>query len=242
VRAVVTLDPENALCGQFWGGGSHPGEQVLRRIGGRARNQFINATPGLRALRTNLSAEHHQHGWVTGLDGRRIPTGADYKALNRIVTSSEAILCKRWLIDVHDELCERFRYGTDGEVYLALWVHDELVAICSPEIAETVGEIMIRHARAAGAPYEFRVPLDAEFKIGQSWAGEPAGTPQDDISAASQAIEGGARFAERRPAAPRGTRRHCDGGDRDRAPAVPAARRRDRSAARQRQDLLSIPR
>ena len=87
-------------------------------------DRFIAATPGLRALRASLSAEHRRRGWVEGLDGRRIPTEADYKALNRIVTASEAIICKRWLIDVHAKLCSQFRYGPDGDAYLALWVHD----------------------------------------------------------------------------------------------------------------------
>jgi DNA polymerase I-like protein with 3'-5' exonuclease and polymerase domains len=125
----------------------------------------------LRALRASLSAEHRRRGWVEGLDGRRIPTDADYKALNRIVTASEAIICKRWLIDVYAELYSQVRYGPDGDAYLALWVHDELVICCRPAIAEQVGEILIRHARKAGEQYGFRAPLDAEFKIGRDWAG-----------------------------------------------------------------------
>jgi DNA polymerase I len=165
------LDPNNPLYGRLCRNESHPG--VVAQVGRLALDSFLAATPGLGKLRTNLAEEHRRRGWVEGLDGRRVPTDADYKALNRIVTASEAIICKRWLVDVYDELCSRFRYGPDGEVYLALWIHDELVAICKPELAETVGEILVRHAVKAGDPYGFRVPLDAEFKIGRSWAGEP---------------------------------------------------------------------
>jgi hypothetical protein len=64
------------------------------------------------------------------------------------------------------------RYGWDGDVVIVLWVHDELVACCRPEIADQVGEIMVRHAREPGEFYHFKVPLDAEYKIGRSWAGE----------------------------------------------------------------------
>ena len=104
-----------------------------------------------------------------------VPTEADYKALNRIVTSSEAIICKTWLAAVYAELCARFRYGSEDkdDVWIALWIHDEIVAVCRPEIAEQVGEILVRHARKAGEPYGFRVPLEAEFKIGRDWAGTP---------------------------------------------------------------------
>jgi len=171
VRAVMAIAPEDALGAKFWAGTKHPSEAVLRLTGKRVLERFIAATPGLRALRANLSAEHRRRGWVEGLDGRRIPTEADYKALNRIVTAAEAIICKRWLREVHAELCMRFRYGPDGDAYLALWVHDELVICCRPELAEQVGELLVRHARKAGEHYGFRVPLDAEFKIGRDWAG-----------------------------------------------------------------------
>jgi DNA polymerase I-like protein with 3'-5' exonuclease and polymerase domains len=184
VRAVTAIAPENALCAQFWAGNKYPSESVLRRTGQRALDRFIAATPGLRELRANLSTEHRRRGWVTGLDGRRIPTGADYKALNRIVTASEAVICKRWLVDVHAQLHSRFRYGPDGDVYIALWIHDEIVVCCRPAIAEQVGEVLIRHARKAGESYGFRLPLDAEFKIGRDWAG----TPLDKKNAPSSSL------------------------------------------------------
>src|SRR5262249_43072292 len=155
VRAVAAIDPGNALSAKFWAGSRHPSEAALRLTGKRVLDQFITATRGLRALRANLSAEHRRRGWVEGLDGRRIPTEADYKALNRIVTASEAVICKRWLIEVHTELRKRFRYGPDGDVYIALWIHDELVTCCRPAIAEQVGEILVRHAREASAYYGF---------------------------------------------------------------------------------------
>jgi DNA polymerase I-like protein with 3'-5' exonuclease and polymerase domains len=171
VRTVAAIAQTDPLSTKFWGGAKHPSDGALRVTGKRALDRFVAATPGLRQLRTNLTAEHRRRGWVEGLDGRRIPTEADYKALNRIVTASEAIICKRWLVDVHAELCTRFSYGPDGDAYLALWIHDELVICCRPAIAEQVGEILVRHACTAGEPYGFRVPLEAEFKIGRDWAG-----------------------------------------------------------------------
>jgi len=172
-RTVTSIAPAHPLNTKFWGGAKHPSDGALRVTGKRALDRFVAATPGLRTLRAKLSGEHRRCGWVEGLDGRRIPTEADYKALNRIVTASEAIICKRWLVDVHTELCRRFRYGPDGDAYLTLWIHDELVVCCRPAIAEQVGEILVRRAREAGAHYGFRVPLDAEFKIGRDWAGTP---------------------------------------------------------------------
>jgi DNA polymerase I-like protein with 3'-5' exonuclease and polymerase domains len=140
--------------------------------GGQTLRRFVAATPGLKQLRESLEAQAARKGWVSGLDGRRVPIDAQYKSLNRIVTSAEAIICKRWLIRVHDELRQRFRYGWDGDVVIVAWIHDELVCCCRPEIADEVGEIMVRHAKEPGEFYALRVPLDADYKIGRSWAGE----------------------------------------------------------------------
>jgi len=59
---------------------------------------------------------------------------AQYKALNFQVTSAEAVLTKRWLVRVFDELQQKFCYGWDGDCVLTLWVHDE---ICSKADIET---------------------------------------------------------------------------------------------------------
>jgi hypothetical protein len=65
-----------------------------------------------------------------------------------------------------------------------LWVHDEIVVCCRPEIAEQVGEILVRNAKEPGSFYGFKVPLDAEFKVGRSWAGDSdASPPSPDIEA-----------------------------------------------------------
>jgi len=185
VHAAAAVAPESTLCEKILAGHKHPSEAILRQIGRRAREKFIAATPGLRALRQKLSAEHRRNGWIEGLDGRRVPTEADYKALNRIVTASEAVICKRWLVDAHTELCARFRYGPDGDAYLALWIHDELVVCCRPEFAQQIGELLVRHALKAGEPYGFRVPLGAEFKIGRDWAGTALDVdPAADVIAA----------------------------------------------------------
>jgi hypothetical protein len=157
---------------RFFGGVAHPNAAALQRVGKTALNRFQDGTPGLKRLRQSLQAHARQHQWLPGLDGRRVPVRALHSALNFIVTSSEAVICKRRLVNVYDELRARFRYGWDGDVVLVLWVHDELVACCRPEIAEEVGAIMVRHAIEPAAHYGFKTPLAAEFKVGASWATE----------------------------------------------------------------------
>jgi hypothetical protein len=182
-RAVNHIDVGNGLQQQFFGGNGRPNETALKRAGKQALDKFITGTPGLRRLRAKLTCHVEDHGWLRGLDGRRVPVDAQYKALNFQVSSAEAVLTKRWLVRVFDELQQKFRYGWDGDCVITLWVHDEIAVCCRPEIAKQVGEIMVKHAKEPGEFYKFKVPLDADYKIGRSWAGEaikPTAPPQAD--------------------------------------------------------------
>jgi DNA polymerase I-like protein with 3'-5' exonuclease and polymerase domains len=177
VRGIQHADASSDLYRRFFKEAARPSEGALTQVGKRARDKFEAATPGLRQLRQSLQNHAHRYGWLPGLDGRRVPVRAMYSSLNFIVTSAEAIICKRWLSEVYDELCARFRYGWDGDVVIALWIHDEIACCCRPEIAAEVGEIMVRRAKGAGKFYDLKVPLDADYKIGRDWAGAPVEAP-----------------------------------------------------------------
>jgi DNA polymerase I-like protein with 3'-5' exonuclease and polymerase domains len=169
-RGVHNAAPE--VMARFFAGTATPGESALKRVGRQAIDRFVASTPGLAELRTKLIAHQGKHHWLPGLDGRRVPVRAQHVALNYLITSSEAVITKRWLVRVYDELCERFKYGWDGDVVLALWVHDELVAYAKAKLADQVGEILVRHAREPATFYSFKAPLDADYVVAPSWAGE----------------------------------------------------------------------
>jgi hypothetical protein len=154
IRAAMQVDPHCTLMRTFFGTDT-PSATVLKRVGSKAIDRFIAVTPGLRALRQSLEAQVRQHGWIPGLDGRRVPVPSLHVALNYSVTSAEAILCKRWLVQTRNALGNRFTYGWDGDVVLVAWVHDELVACCRSEIADEVGAIMVHWAKETGEHYEF---------------------------------------------------------------------------------------
>ena len=126
-RAVQQIDGSSDLQQRFFGSSERPSEAALKRVGSQILNQFLAATPGLKALRANLEKQARGHGWLPGLDGRRVPVRALHSALNFQVTSAEAVVCKRWLVQVYDELRERFRYGPDGDAYI--WSMGSLMKI-----------------------------------------------------------------------------------------------------------------
>jgi hypothetical protein len=154
IKAAKQVDPHCALMRKFFGSDT-PNAAVLKRVGSKAINRFVAVTPGLRELRQSLEAQVRRHGWISGLDGRRVRVPSLYVALNYSVTSAEAILCKRWLVQVRNALGRQFEYGWNGDVVLVAWVHDELVACCCQEIADEVGAIMVHWAKETGEHYEF---------------------------------------------------------------------------------------
>ena len=189
IRTVMQIDPGSDLHRQFFGNATRPSENKLKQIGTNAIRKFIRSTPGLGRLRERLEEGSRRKGWLPGLDGRRIPVRALYTTLNFLVTSSEAVITKRWLCDVYDELNQKFRYGWNGDVVIVLWVHDEIVCCCRPEIADQVGEIMARHAKEPAEFYNFKVPLAADYKIGKSWAGNLEASPIDPAPESEQSTD-----------------------------------------------------
>lgn len=147
-----------------------PDERLLRRVGKKARENFLSKTPGLERLKEKIEARVHKYGRLPGLDGRVIPIRSDHSALNFIIQNAGAIICKRWVCDVWDELNSKFKFGWDGDFVFILWIHDELEIACKREFAVEIGEIMVKHAKAAGEPYGFRIPLNSKYSIGDNWA------------------------------------------------------------------------
>jgi hypothetical protein len=127
-----------------------PDKAALTRVGKQGLDKFESRTTGLRQLRDDLQEQARRNGWLVGLDGRRVPVRSMHSVLNFLVTSAEAVICKRWLADTYDELRATFRYGWDVDLVIVLWVHDEIVCCCRAEIADRVGEILARHAKQAG--------------------------------------------------------------------------------------------
>jgi DNA polymerase-1 len=181
IRNAVAVNPASDLLQRFFGK-TTPNEHTLARVGGEAKARFETATPGLRELRESLARQAQRYGWLPGLD-RRIPVNALYTVLNYAVTSAEAVICKHWLVAVHDELCERFCYGWDGDVVIVAWTHDEIACCCRPTVVEQVGEIMVHHAKTTGEHFKFKCPLDASFTVGPSWAGAISTNKSAEITA-----------------------------------------------------------
>jgi DNA polymerase-1 len=145
-------------------------EAALKRVGKSVRDAFATRITGFAKLKHKIAEQVDRFGWLPGLDGRRIPVRSEHSALNFLIQSAGAIICKRWVCDSFDELRAKYKHGWDGDFVFGLWVHDEVQVWCRNGIEKEVSEILLKNARQAGEPYGFRLPLGGEAKIGRTWA------------------------------------------------------------------------
>ena len=137
-----------------------------RKRGAKLREDFLAGLPAMGRLIDKVKRLAKRDGWLPGLDGRRLHVRSDHAALNTLLQSAGALIAKLWLVLVEDEIDRR---GWRDRVQLLAWVHDELQYECDREIAEEFGRAVVACAKQAGVEFGFRVPVDAEFKVGANW-------------------------------------------------------------------------
>lgn len=154
---------------EFFGDDLSPPEAKLREVGGIARRGFSSGIEGYGDLTRQLKTRVRERGAVKGLDGRLIPLRKEFAALNTLIQSSGAILCKQWGCDAFDQIAGFIKPHED--FFVAAWVHDEYQVACREQYADFVGETLVACAQKAGDPFGFKIRLDSEYSVGDSWAG-----------------------------------------------------------------------
>lgn len=133
--------------------------------GKKLKEKFLNAIPELKALINKIQKEAKHQGWVRGLDGRKIYIRSPHAALNSLLQSAGAIIMKEALIRADfwmkkEKLDARFVNN----------VHDEFQIESLEDHAIRVGELCVKSIVTAGEKFNMNCPLDAEYKVGNSWA------------------------------------------------------------------------
>lgn len=136
---------------------------------GRAmRESFYRANPAFPKLLRRVKATLNERGYLVGLDGRRLHVRSEHGALNLLIQSAAALIAKKWLELVDDEI-----HAQDIPAQILAVVHDELqIQVRSPDEkeAEYVGaDIAVRMAQEAGRRFKIRCPIDAEYSVGRTW-------------------------------------------------------------------------
>jgi DNA polymerase I-like protein with 3'-5' exonuclease and polymerase domains len=148
--------------GSVVGGSSRQGKELKER--------FLSKVPAIRKLKSAVDAAAKK-GWMKALDGRRLHVRSQHVGLNLLCQSSGSILCKTWLTSFYDYMLNNgFTHGYEGDFVIVGWIHDEIQVACKSEYAEAIGDALVYCAKTAGEPYDFTVPLDSSYSIGNNWS------------------------------------------------------------------------
>lgn len=176
------------IYGFLYGAGDEKTGQIVgkgKEEGKRLKTKFLENTPAIAALRENIQqalvAESKWVGkeqqvkwkrrWIKGLDGRKVHVRSPHAALNTLLQSAGALVCKLWIIETERLMIESgYKHGWDGDFAYMAWVHDEVQIACRTQgIAEDACRIAQQAMRIVGDAFKFRCVLDTEGKIGANW-------------------------------------------------------------------------
>lgn len=127
------------------------------------KRRFLNNLPALNKLITDVQSAAAK-GYIKGLDGRHIKVRSEHAALNTLLQSSGALVCKQWLVefDKQSKRCPNYKQ--------VIWVHDEIQIEAPTLCAEKVGKLAVEAIERAGKHFKLRIPLTGEYKIGHNWS------------------------------------------------------------------------
>lgn len=139
--------------------------------GKRLKQKFLRSLPALGRL-VEAVKQAAGRGYLVGLDGRRVFVRSSHSALNTLLQSAGAIVCKQWLVLLEDMLqTHGYKHGWDGEYVFCAWSHDEVQIACKdPDVAKAVSALATHCVSLAGDHFNFRCPLAGESKVGKTWA------------------------------------------------------------------------
>ena len=138
--------------------------QAAKKKGAEIRQAYMDAIPGLEELVTAVKSKA-ESGHINLCDGRRCAVDGSHKALNYLLQGSAGIVAKQWMIHTHNTIA-----SCEIKAHQLAFVHDELQFECPPDYSDTLSSALTLSALLAGETYNLRVPIEAEAKVGQTWA------------------------------------------------------------------------
>lgn len=143
------------------------GKPVANR-GKKDRAAFLKNLPALGTLTDRVKDKVGKTGQLKGLDGRILFVRSQHSALNTLLQSAGAILMKRALVILDQDLQAA---GLVPGVHYEFMgnIHDEWQIEALPDNADQVGQVAADAIRKAGEYYQFKCPLAGNYDLGDSW-------------------------------------------------------------------------
>jgi DNA polymerase I-like protein with 3'-5' exonuclease and polymerase domains len=131
---------------------------------------FIENTPGLGGLTSRVqraleqtSRSDPKMGYIPAIDGRKIYTDSNHKALNYLLQSFEAVTCKAAIAYMRKKFKEE-----KLDVHPLIYMHDEVQLDVAEKDAARVAEIAAEAFREAPKVFGVNI-MDGEAKVGDTW-------------------------------------------------------------------------
>lgn len=156
------------IYGFLYGAGDEKIGKIIGKGSGEGRKikkKFLSKLPALKYLKDAVSDAAEKRGWIKGLDGRIIPIRHSHAALNTLLQSCGAIICKTWYVRIADAIKEA---GLDAQI--VAFVHDEVQVVVKKGQEDATGKLIQRAMRDTEQQFKFRCQLDSEYKYGSNWA------------------------------------------------------------------------
>ena len=181
------------IYGFLYGAGAEKIGQIVGAFGAEGNKRgkaliedFLNNTPAIAALREQVQEVlikeakwiggtqqiKWKRKWIKGLDGRKVHVRSPHAALNTLLQSAGALICKKWIVEWDKGMkAAGYKHGWDGDYCFMAWVHDEAQLACRTDaIADDSIRIAQEAMRRVGEHWNFKCPLDTEGKKGGNWA------------------------------------------------------------------------
>ena len=171
-QKAAGLDSRNQaktfIYGFLYGSGDEKTGKIIgkgAKEGKAIKTKFLKKLPALKYLRDAVSKAADERGFVKGLDGRIIPIRHSHAALNTLLQSCGAIICKTWYVFICRALKEA---KLDARV--VAFVHDEVQVVVKKGQEDEAGRVILKCMRDVEGHFKFRCRLDSEYKYGSNWA------------------------------------------------------------------------
>nr|WMM95529.1 DNA polymerase [Methylophilales phage MEP433] len=152
-------------CFLYGGGVKRIAEVTGKKVkeASQIKKRFLNNLPALNKLIEQVQ-NASSRGYLKGLDKRQVKVRSAHAALNTLLQSAGALVCKQWLVEFNKVV---HKIPSAQQV---VWVHDEIQVECHESDAEAIGRLAVECIERAGKHFQLRIPLTGEYKIGDNWS------------------------------------------------------------------------
>lgn len=153
----------DALIGDLINGKAKEGKKI--------KEKFFSEIPALKNLKDKVEQAAELRKQVKTIDGRFIPVRSTHSALNFLLQSAGAIICKHWLVNFNKILVSE-GYITGVHFNQVAWVHDELQVAFNPQLIteEKLAEASRKAIKMAEETLKLKIPLDISYAVGDNYS------------------------------------------------------------------------